>query len=208
MGVLYSAERFEYHDGKPPGVWVPRYRGFIYKEALREWIADTSTLLVRKDLLYKVGLWDERVRCDEWDLCIRLALVADFDFIAEPLNIHYRHGGMAISKELFDRAMSYLDVITYHLPEIVKVLGRPGLAKHLSSVGKYFIQARKYNMAKACFKSAFRIWPFNIRPLANWLMCSLGPSAYFKLISNLKNIFGGGVNWPQYKEVRDMDKSS
>ena len=186
LGVVYAGIRQSYHDGRPSTYHVPRHRGYIYRDALREWIADTNSLLVRKELLYKVGLWDERVRCDEWDLYIRLARVTQFDFVAEPLSIYYLHGGPSVSRNIGDRGIGVLDVIVCHLSEIVRELGRPGLAAHISSVGKYFIQAKNFKKAKACFKTAFHIWPFNPRPLANWLICSLGPLAYSKTISTVK----------------------
>lgn len=173
LGVVYSGFRLEYHDGKPSSNYVPRYRGYIYKHALKEWITDTNTLLVRKDLLFKVGLWDEKCRCDEWDLCIRLARVAEFDFVAEPLSIYYYHGGPSVSKNIGDRAIGNLDVIICHLPEIVRELGGPALAMHLLSVGQCFFYNRDFKLALASFRTAFRIWPFIVRPFLNWLIYSL-----------------------------------
>ncbi len=76
LGVVYAGFRWEYHDGRICRYQSPRYRGDIYRDSLKDWIADTSTLVMRRDVLYKAGLCDEKIRAyQEWDLCIRLASI-------------------------------------------------------------------------------------------------------------------------------------
>ena len=49
----------------------------------------TSALLIKKDVLERIGLFDEKLKFwQEYDLMIRLAQVAEFDFVAEPLLIY------------------------------------------------------------------------------------------------------------------------
>jgi len=182
-GVVYAGFKWQYDDGRPSTEQTPRFKGYIYKEALREWIADTSTLVVRKDLLYKAGLFDERVRAyQEWDLCIRLARHAEFDYIPEPLSIYHIHSGPTISKDLMRSARGYLDVITLHRDEIIAELGRKVLSNHFLIVGHSFIQALDFESAKFSFWNAVKLWPIGFKAIIYWIAIHLGKNKYQQLV--------------------------
>lgn len=64
-------------------------RGDISKSILWNIHCLTSTLLVEKDLLEEVGLFDESLKAwQEHDLMIRLAQTGETDFISEPLIVY------------------------------------------------------------------------------------------------------------------------
>ena len=84
LGVAYCGYWKVSADGEMLNEYVPRYRGFVYKQTLSEWLTDTSTLVVRKDILENIHSFDESVHSyQEWDLCIRLARECEFDFVPE-----------------------------------------------------------------------------------------------------------------------------
>jgi glycosyltransferase involved in cell wall biosynthesis len=142
LGVVYSGFRWDYADGRKSINSLPRYRGDIYRDALRNWIADTSTLIVRKEILYKAGLCNEGIRAyQEWDLCIRLARFTKFEFISEPLSIYHCHDDPTISKQLFNSVKGYLDVVVSHRAEMATKIGITGLLMHFYAIIKMILKA-------------------------------------------------------------------
>ncbi len=67
------------------------YAGDLSREILFDNPTTPQTLLIRRDLFAKVGLFDEALEINEdWDLAIRLAQNTEFVFVQEPLAIIYR----------------------------------------------------------------------------------------------------------------------
>lgn len=78
---------------------VPEFRGKLLSRLLESNCIDTtSSIVVRKDLLLKVGGFDTSLpSCQDWDLYIRLANVTEFDYVKDPLVLFYQHDGERIS---------------------------------------------------------------------------------------------------------------
>jgi len=178
IGVVYSGFTWQYADGRPSREQVPCYRGNIYKIALRQWIADTSTLLVCKDVFRMCGLFDELIRSyQEWDFCIRLAKHTEFDFVNEPLVVYHVHEQPTISKNLRLDACGYLDVITSHREEILKELGKHVFSKHLAAAAHRFARVSDFVTARELASQAVKLSPFYGRGsgIIFWILYSLGP---------------------------------
>jgi glycosyltransferase involved in cell wall biosynthesis len=74
-----------------PKASVKNKNGYIHKELIKGNFIGTPTMLVPKDLLFKVGLFDEKLpRLQDWDLVIRLSKLYQFFYIDEPLVNVYR----------------------------------------------------------------------------------------------------------------------
>jgi glycosyltransferase involved in cell wall biosynthesis len=184
-GVVYSGFRWEYADGSPSQDKLPCFRGNIYKDSLREWIADTSTMVVRKDLIVRAGSCDEKIRAyQEWDLCIRLAKYAEFDFVAEPLVIYHVNSHIpTISSDLLNSANGYMDIVTTFRNEILEELGRAVLSKHLLGAAHRYINASDYKSALVLLEGLIRNNPFYWKPLVYWVLCRFSPEKFSKLAS-------------------------
>jgi glycosyltransferase involved in cell wall biosynthesis len=188
-GVVYSGFRRVFDDNSPSKDEKPCFRGNIYKDSLREWIADTSTLVVEKDLLLRVGQCDERVRAyQEWDLCIRLARYAEFDFVDEPLVIYNIINRIpTISKDLLNTANGYLDIVSIHRDEILKELGHDTLSKHLLYAAHLFIEGGAFDAALVPLAQLIRHDPFCCKALAYWCLCRFRPGMISKIVSFKKS---------------------
>jgi len=183
VGVVYAGYFQEFNDGCPKIEHKPRHQGSIYKIALREWVADTNSLVIRKQILQEVGLFDERVRANqEWDLCIRLAKLVNFAHVSEPLSIYHMHSGPTISKDLLLSAKGYLDVITLHNDEILTQLGKKALSNHFLIAGNLFVQALDFESAKSSFWNAIKLWPISFKAIIYFVAAQLGESKYQQLI--------------------------
>lgn len=162
LGVVYCGFRVLYPDQSYFDMW-PRHRGDVYRAALRRWLTDTSTLVVRRDILEKVDYWDERIRTyQEWDMCIRLARVAKFEFVPELLVLYYRHPSQRISNDRFLNALGHLDVIEAHRQEIQRVCGSKVLGEHYFRTGQQFVEANRFDWASRTLLRCLRTNPLHL----------------------------------------------
>ncbi len=100
-GALYYAAEQCYY--LPIAGTMKSYAGDLSREILFGNPTTPQTLLVRRELLAKVGLFDEALEINEdWDLAIRLAQATEFAFVAEPLAIIYRTPNSVSSDRLKD----------------------------------------------------------------------------------------------------------
>lgn len=87
-GLIYSgAEHFDDETGMTTRVTQPRLRGRVLDDVLyRNSIGGMSVVVVRRDLLDQVGGLDPRFPAmQDMELFVRVAQLASFDFLAEPL---------------------------------------------------------------------------------------------------------------------------
>ena len=100
VGMVHVGARRVSNEGKDMGLWQASRRDFVHpgrSEALR-WIAEVhdvvpSSTMARYTTYEAAGEFDPDLCCSDWDLYVRMALVADIGFIAGPLlkvRIHER----------------------------------------------------------------------------------------------------------------------
>ena len=69
-----------------PDINISNREGYIHKELLKGNFVGTPSILLKKETLEKVALFDECLqRCQDWDLVIRLSEYYNFKLIDEPL---------------------------------------------------------------------------------------------------------------------------
>ena len=179
LGVVYASYWRVPSDGAPSIEHLATFRGDVYRTALAQWIADTDTLVIRKDILEQAGLCDESIRAyQEWDLCIRLARYAEFDFVPQPLAIYHIHSSPTISKNLLLSAWGYLDVVEAHRDEILRECGAATLSRHYISAGQQFILADRFDLARQSFLQAVRVTPVYPKALLHISVALLGRRGY------------------------------
>jgi len=70
-------------------------RGSVFNSLIRENLVPTCSVIVRKGIIVKVGGFNEKrdlMGVDDWDVWLRVSLVADFDFVPGALATHIYHG--------------------------------------------------------------------------------------------------------------------
>lgn len=179
LGAVYCAYHKVSDAGNILNAYIPRYRGSVYKQALAEWITDTSTLVVRKDVLEKIHGFNEDIRTyQEWELCIRLARGCEFDFVPECLSLYHDHTSPSISKDFLTDAHGYLTVVEKYHREILRECGRRTLSEHYLRAGRLFIHAERVDLARACFMKSIRYDPLNIIAMIHFTASLLGKDIY------------------------------
>jgi glycosyltransferase involved in cell wall biosynthesis len=178
LGVVYCG----YSKVSPAGdvlqEYVPRHRGMVYKQTLADWLTDTSTIVVRKDILEKIHGFDETVSShQEWDLCIHLARECNFDFVPESMSIYHEHTLPSISKDYYRDACGYATILERHREAIVAECGRRALSQHYLKTGRLFVLSSRFDIARNSFLSSLRCYPNRIA-LMHLTISLLGKNVY------------------------------
>ena len=108
----------------------------------------TPTVLIKKNVLEKTGLFDESLKySDDWDMWIRIAKNHSFDFVPEALCKYYVHNtSLSSSAKEIDMAKEFVKMIEKH-HEIYQ--RHPDSLSYIySKIAKKFHSGRNNNMAK------------------------------------------------------------
>lgn len=179
LGAVYCGYHKISAAGSILAEYKPQHRGFVYKQTLSEWLTDTSTLVVRRDILEKIHGLNEKVRAyQEWDLCIRLSRECAFDFVPDCLTLYYEHDAPTISKDLLRDANGYLGIIETYRGEILRECGRSALSEHYLRIGRLFIGADQYGLARAQFFKSIQYDPLNFKAMIHFGVSLLGKDVY------------------------------
>ncbi len=164
--------------------YKPEYRGYVYPMVLRNWLTDTSTIIVRREFLALIQGLNETLRAyHEWDLCIRLARECDFDFVPECLTIYHEHTQSSISKNLLVDAQGYQHVVEFYKEDIVRECGEKALSSHYLKTARLFIQAEQFDLARDYFHKSIQKDPLNTKAVLHYCATCLGWDIYKKFYS-------------------------
>ncbi|MCA1581403.1 MAG: glycosyltransferase [Acidobacteria bacterium] len=177
LGLVYTGSvMVDRVSGKIHYTWLPAKRGDL-SEVLRDGNClgpGGSTALARKTSLERAGLFDEDLRYGEdYDLWIRLASAASFDFVAEPLircGIH--PSGMTRSWVNWAAAMEPL------LRKHEGYFGRQMRSEYLVAIGISRCMSGEMGAGRRAFLRAISLSPLTKRPLVHFLL-SLGGQRFY-----------------------------
>lgn len=130
--------------------------GDIYRDALTQgYVSHMITLVVKRDLLFQVGLFDEGFEvCQDDEMCIRLTKVAVFGLIPEPLAIIHLDAGNQVTRNQEKYAQGTWKLTGKFADEIMTHCGKGVLSKHYERCGDLFWLARNFKMAAESYKRA------------------------------------------------------
>lgn len=171
----------EYVDsaGKSLGVEFAEMRGHLLRElALMEVTvvpAGTSTAVVRRKCLDKVGLFDRALSySSDWDMWRRIAGVAEFDAVREPLAQYRRHrGAMSMNLQLFesDSLLAFERMFMDPAAAEVHSIRRQCYCKLYSILAGTFLAAGRRDRFLKYLLFSFLVWPpggFQVLGTALW----------------------------------------
>lgn len=142
-----------------PIVTAKVVEGDILNTVLRQALVSTQTLIVRKDILEKVGKFDESLRIGlDWELSIRLARITKFAFVQEPLVMTYLQTDSISHRRL---SGAYTTKVIMEKNNDLMVAD-PGLrADKYFQIARYFQRAGQYRSAWEPLFGAVRARPFS-----------------------------------------------
>ncbi len=148
FGLVYTNTKVVLKNGKT----VERKReiqpGKTIEENLKKLVLSnfisSLTVLIRKESIDQVGLFDENIKWggDDYDLWLRLATKYKFGFINEVLAIRHEHGGnfSAPKKKIMKNSVLLIESFVHDKPSLKKYL-KKNKAKQFYSFGIKSIKA-------------------------------------------------------------------
>lgn len=115
VGFVYCGYNIIRNDGKRLAC-IPKeeYRGNLAKKSLYYIVCTTSALVVEKDRLLEVGMFDEELKFwQETELIIRLSQVCEADFVGECLMNYLQDTSKGDSHKLSTKLNQWLSAIEY-----------------------------------------------------------------------------------------------
>lgn len=154
LGVAYCGSDRVYENYKLN--IKPEHKGNILRHALRYPLNTIHSLLIRREILLTIGLFSEELHSyEDWDLWIRLAMCAKFDFVNEYLVIYHIHGNQmtfdlnkkiehhtVIFQKYYDIISSYQGLTHWHYR---KLLSRCMLSDRYDEAFNYILKSLKSN---------------------------------------------------------------
>lgn len=169
-GVAYCG--IEKREGEP----ITRSgRSGDVREALRHLAVPTytSTLVVRRALLERVGGFDEALPCfEDWELCLRLARECAFVYVDEPLVVKGESGDNVSADP--DRLLTAIERLeaTYDLPADTR-------ARLLADAGATHCEAGRVADGRDYLERAIRLDPTRFNAVAAYLLSLTGSSTAY-----------------------------
>ncbi len=151
---------------------VPTRRGDLYSTLLeRNPIGTTSSILIRRACLEKVGYFDERLPSfQDRDLWIRISREFHFDYVQEPLFNYFVH-----SKKVWTNVEALLKGLEIML---AKYGSSPIFKKQCSrrylELGVRFCQESQFTKARRMLLKSVSLYPYRIQSYLYFSMTLLG----------------------------------
>jgi len=149
FSVVYSLGYIIYEDNRQelyrlPDISKDSYRGVLAQEGPM-----FQSLLVKKEILEKIGYLDETaIAYQEWNTSIRLAKLCTFGFLEIPTFIYdYRTPG-AISRNHSRNGRAYADIVKKFFWEMLMNVGPEGMAFHYLAITNWYRQAGALDKVK------------------------------------------------------------
>lgn len=190
VGVLYSdSYKIDHHGNLLDHRFIETYRKFsspptgdIFLDLIKGNFIPGSTLLIRRCCFDKVGLFDENLHYEDWDMWLRIACHYDF-FFSEQVSAYYRIALNSLSHVLFSsknvKAIStdFKMYLKYcHHPKI-QGSDKEYLENRIICLA-YELNILKYRKRRSCLYKALR-YKFGKETFVIWLCACFGLSQSF-----------------------------
>jgi glycosyltransferase involved in cell wall biosynthesis len=144
-------------DGTKKKFFEKRYEGHVYAELLASDGPGYGCLLVPRAWLAQIGFLDERISAfADWDTCISLSKLFEFTTIDEPCVNYYQDELHSVQKNKRELALSYQYILKKHQNDMLRFLGRRGLAKHYLAMALLFDDAGDFGSCRSYLMQAFK----------------------------------------------------
>lgn len=137
----------------------------FYENCLTYGFISASTIVIKKQALYDIGLYDESGVLIDWDLYIRLSAKYSFYCICKKL-VNYYHSSIGISHPLFENTnvKACNDIIKLYFKwkkEIFKYKNSKKLwSVRLNSIAKIYLERKQKKQALKLYYESLKLNPF------------------------------------------------
>ena len=133
-----------------------KYEGYVYPELLASDGPGYGCLLVPRAWFTQIGFLDESISAfADWDTCISLSKLFKFTTVDEPCVNYYQDDPSAIQKNKRELARSYRYIVEKHQKDMVRFIGKRGLARHYMTMALIFDDAGDFDSCRTYMVKAF-----------------------------------------------------
>lgn len=173
LGCVYT--RAFYLDRSSGNVQLAKaftLEGYVYKEALAQgFISHMITLVVKRPLLFEVGLFDEDFTvCQDDDICIRLARIAEFGLITDPLATIHQDAGNQATVDRTKYVEGVWRLANKFSDEILSHCGNTVLSRHFERCGDLFWLSGNRVMSLCAYRRAIQRSSHVLLIIKTWLL--------------------------------------
>jgi glycosyltransferase involved in cell wall biosynthesis len=134
-----------------------RYEGYVYPELLVSDGPGYGCLLVPRAWFTQIGFLDESISAfADWDTCISLSKLFEFTTVGEPCVNYYQDDPSAVQKNKRELARSYHYIVEKHQKDMLRFIGRRGLARHYMTMALFFDDAGDFSRCRTYMVKAFK----------------------------------------------------
>lgn len=160
IGAVYSNLSHKTLDGNETEFGIPLgIHGNIYKETLTQgYLAPTSVLSAKRNLLKKVGLFDLTLPASQDDdICFKLAKKCEIAYIPEVMAYMHNNSNNRISDNSQNVAMGWWMLWNKYESDVLNYCGIDVMSKHYKECLHHFVHA---NNAKMSWKAYWKFTHF------------------------------------------------
>lgn len=175
---------------------VPRPIGYIFQELLLKCLIFTSTVMLKRKVLEKTGLFDERFLIGEdYDLWLRISAEHKIGYITEVVSKYRRHPSSITARDLSTNKPWEIKVIEKALkmfPEEKTKMPTRKLRKRLArpyfDIAYMAFHKKKYQVARYHFSKCLQTWPYNSKATIYYFLCCAFPQVTSPIVYLLKGV--------------------
>lgn len=183
VGGVYTGQfDIDETDGKILSVYYPREKGDLSKHLFEKMCIVTSTVLFKKQVFEKLGMFDETIPyCNDYDMWIRIAKAYHFECIGEPL-VKYLIHAKKLSNNLQLSIKGREVILEKYRPDFS--VHRKAYGREYRVLGEIYCYAGDVKKARKIFSKAIKLYPLEIRSYCHYCLSFLGTNN-FKLIRGI-----------------------
>jgi glycosyltransferase involved in cell wall biosynthesis len=161
---------------------LQRPSGYIFRELLLKCLFQTSTVVIREEVLKAVGLFDERyLKGEDYDLWLRVAAKHQIGYLESVVAKYRQHSSSMTHNFSIGKPwqVQVIESVLRRFPEQKAKLTtyelRTRLAAPYLTIGYAAFYKKEYSVARYHFSRCLLMWPFNTRALVYFCACLVAP---------------------------------
>ena len=191
IGLVYTGAEIIYTSKNYKYIRQPKHRGDLSKEILmRNYIGTTSSVMVKRSLLEKVGGFDNDMPAlQDYDLWIRIAQVAQIGYINKPLIKYYNYTNINQITDNVHKIEKAINKIDIKYKNLIATLDKKAQEERyyqrFNGFGKRKLRIGEKKQARDYFIQSFKIKP-NLTSIKFLIVSFLQYDVLVKLKSLIK----------------------
>lgn len=186
VGLIYCGLRYIHENKNMPKIIIPKLRGNLFTNILKENFFGSSTPLIKKECFNKSGFFDGNfLSGEDWDMWIKISKNYEIDCVPEALTLYHVHGNQ-MSANFRDTIEGFEKILEKHSADIHKY---PSVySAHLFRLGIFHCLNGDFKCGQKYFSKSIKIKP-QMKVYLNIFLLKIAPTKYKKMLIFLMKKF-------------------